>query len=74
MKLETRNWKLKTELGNISSKTLSLRLKDLETYGLVSKNRFKEIPPRVEYKLTQAGKELIECFEYLDKWAFKWIK
>ena len=59
------------EMKNISSRTLSKRLKELEKLELVSKKRFNEIPPRVEYSLTNKGKELIKCFKYLDIWARK---
>ena len=59
------------EMENISPRTLSKRLKELEKLELVSKKRFNEIPPRVEYSLTNKGKELIKCFKYLDVWARK---
>ena len=59
------------EMENISPRTLSKRLKELEKLELVSKKRFNEIPPRVEYSLTNKGKELINCFRYLDIWARK---
>ncbi len=58
-------------MKNISPRTLSKRLKELEKLELVSKKRFNEIPPRVEYSLTNKGKELIKCFEYLGMWAKK---
>ena len=54
------------EMENISPRTLSKRLKELEKLELISKKRFNEIPPRVEYSLTNRGKELIKCFKYLD--------
>ena len=59
------------EMKNISSRTLSKRLKELEKLELVSRKRFNEIPPRVEYSLTNRGKELIKCFKYLDIWGRK---
>jgi len=59
------------EMENISPRTLSKRLKELEKLELVSKKRFNEIPPRVEYSLTNKGKELINCFRYLDIWVRK---
>src|SRR3989338_3972382 len=54
------------ELSNINPRILSLRLKELEKAELLSRQRFNEIPPRVEYELTQKGKELLKCFRYLD--------
>ena len=61
---------LKGMLG-VSPRTLSKRLKELEEKGLVSRKRFDEIPPRVEYSLTGKGKALISCFKHLDGWAKK---
>ncbi len=58
-------------MENISPRTLSKRLKELGRLELVSKKRFNETPPRVEYSLTKKGKELIKCFKYLDIWAKK---
>ncbi len=59
------------DLKDISPRTLSKRLKELEDLGIISKKKFNEIPPRVEYSLTLKGKELIKCFKYLDDWAKK---
>ena len=59
------------EMENISPRTLSKRLKELEKLELVSKKRFNETPPRVEYSLTNKGKELIKCFKHLDIWVKK---
>lgn len=58
--------------NNISPRTLSKRLKELEESGIISKKIFPEIPPRVEYSLTEKGKELITCFNYLDSWIKKY--
>ncbi|MBS3092484.1 helix-turn-helix transcriptional regulator [Candidatus Pacearchaeota archaeon] len=58
----------------ISARTLSKRLKELEKAELITKKSFKETPPRVEYSLTNSGKELIKCFNYLNKWVIKWEK
>ena len=49
---------IKTELGEVSSSTLSLRLGELEVAGLVARQTFAEIPPRVEYSLTKEGQAL----------------
>lgn len=59
------------ELKPISSRTLSKRLKELEKAGLVKREKFDEIPPRVEYSLTLSGLEIIKCFKPLSKWAEK---
>ena len=59
------------ELKPISSRTLSKRLKELEKAGLAKREKFDEIPPRVEYSLTSSGLEIIKCFKPLSKWAEK---
>ena len=47
-------------MKGFSSKTLAIRLKELEKNGILSRKSYNEIPPRVEYKLTSKGQELIE--------------
>ncbi len=49
---------IKRKLVEVNPQTLSIRLDELEEAGLISKTRFKEIPPRVEYSLTPEGEEL----------------
>jgi DNA-binding HxlR family transcriptional regulator len=56
-------------LENISPKTLSVRLKELEKYGIVNRKVYPEIPPRVEYTLTEKGKNLESIFIELKKWG-----
>ena len=60
---------LMEELGCISPKTLSDTLKDLRKEGLIVRESFAEIPPRVEYSLTQDGVELRKSIMPLLKWA-----
>lgn len=60
---------LMQELGNVSPKTLSDTLKELQTEGLVQRESFAEIPPRVEYSLTADGTELRRAIVPLLKWA-----
>ncbi len=45
-------------MEGISPKTLSLRLKELEEKGIVERTVYPEVPPRVEYTLTEKGREL----------------
>jgi len=56
----------------ISSKTLARRLKELENDGILEREAYNEIPPRVEYKLTLKGQELIESIFTLVQWMIKW--
>ena len=57
------------ELVGISPKTLSDTLKSLDASGVVQRTPFKEIPPRVEYSLTEDGKRLRKSILPLLEWA-----
>lgn len=56
-------------LDGISPKTLSLRLRELEKFGLVKRIVYPEIPPKVEYELTEKGRSLETIFIELKKWG-----
>lgn len=59
-------------LKGISSKTLASRLKELEKGGILERRAYNEIPPRVEYRLTGKGQELVDSIMYLLQWMKKW--
>ncbi len=59
-------------LKGISSKTLATRLKELEKSGILERQAYNEIPPRVEYKLTKKGQELVKSLIDLLQWMKKW--
>lgn len=61
-------------LDGVSPKTLSLRLRELEKFGLVNRIVYPEIPPRVEYELTEKGKSLETIFIELKKWGLTIIE
>ena len=52
--------KFRNSMKGFSSKTLAIRLKELEKNGILHRQAFNEIPPRVEYRLTSKGQELTE--------------
>ena len=62
---------LKKKVNGITNMMLSQSLKEMENYGLVNRKQFLEIPPRVEYSLTDTGKDLIKALELLAKWGKK---
>ena len=62
---------LKRKVDGITNMMLSQCLKEMEIYGLVNRKQFMEIPPRVEYSLSEAGKDLIPALESLAKWGKK---
>ncbi len=61
-------------LKGFSSKTLARRLKELEKGGILERQAYNEIPPRVEYRLTSKGQELVESIITLLQWMRKWSK
>ncbi|MCV0409291.1 helix-turn-helix domain-containing protein [Nitrosopumilus sp.] len=69
-----RHKQFKESLKGISSKTLSTRLAELVSEGILKRETFAEIPPRVEYRLTKKGQELIESITDLLQWMQKWSK
>jgi DNA-binding HxlR family transcriptional regulator len=60
---------LRREIGNISPKVLTQTLRELESYGLIEREVFPVIPPRVEYQLTPLGDSLVEALDALRDWA-----
>ena len=60
---------LKTIIGGISQKMLTITLRQLEHDGFVQRVYFPEVPPRVEYSITPLGKSLVEALSQLVKWA-----
>ncbi len=60
---------MKKYIKTISYKTLSLMLKELEADGLVLRQEFSQVPPKVEYSLTERGKSLIPLLDALCEWG-----
>ncbi len=60
---------LKRHIPEITEKMLSLQLRELEKDGLVQRTVFPEVPPRVEYELTDEGKTLLPVLEAMAAWG-----
>src|SRR6516164_8759413 len=60
-------------MGNISPKTLLQRLKTLEEIGFVQRQAYPEIPPRVEYRLTEKGLALIDIMEAIKLFGERYL-
>lgn len=60
---------LRKLIPNITEKMLSLQLKSLERDGLVARKIYPEVPPRVEYYLTEFGKSLLPMLEEIARWG-----
>jgi DNA-binding HxlR family transcriptional regulator len=64
---------LERSLEGISPRTLSLRLRALEEEGIVARNTFPEVPPRVEYTLTEKGEALVPLIEDMRRYGARWL-
>jgi len=63
---------LLNSLKPISSKTLSSKLKDLVSYEIIERNVENTMPIRVEYRLTEKGKDLAGILRLMAEWSQKW--
>lgn len=63
---------LERSVGHINPRTLSQRLDDLEKHGIITKTSFAEVPPRVEYQLTQKGEDLVPVLKQMATWGNKY--
>jgi DNA-binding HxlR family transcriptional regulator len=64
---------LERSLEGISPRTLSLRLRALEEEGIVERRTFPEVPPRVEYALTEKGSALLPLIEDMRRYGKRWL-
>jgi DNA-binding HxlR family transcriptional regulator len=64
---------LERSLAGISPRTLSLRLRALEEEGIVERHTFGEVPPRVEYALTDKGLALLPIVEDMRSYGERWL-
>ncbi len=60
---------LKKSIGSVSQKVLTAQLRDMESHGLVNRKVFAEVPPRVEYSLTELGASLAPVIEAMHQWG-----
>ena len=58
---------LQRKISGISAKILNQRLRKLLKYNLITRRSFSQIPPRVEYKITPAGKKIIKVLSQLEE-------
>lgn len=59
-------------IPGLTDRVLSVRLKQLERAGIVTRRQFAEIPPRVEYTLTPRGRDLAPVLEAMTRWSRRW--
>lgn len=60
---------LKKSIGSVSQKVLTSQLRDMEEKGLISRKVYAEVPPRVEYSLTELGKSLSPILDAMREWG-----
>ena len=60
-------------IPGLSDRLLSERLKELEAEGIVSRSVFPEIPVRIEYHLTDKGRDLDAVMEAISDWSARWL-
>jgi DNA-binding HxlR family transcriptional regulator len=62
---------ISARIPDLSRKVLTEQLKELEEDGLLTRKQFNEIPPRVEYELTELGKSLAPILNEMEKWGME---
>ena len=65
---------IRKEMGNITDAVLAANLKELITDGIVTRRSYDEIPPRVEYSLTEKGESVVPVLIRIAEWAFPYFK
>jgi len=60
---------LKKSIGSVSQKVLTAQLRDMEANGLVHREVYAEVPPRVEYSLTEVGRSLKPILDAMSAWG-----
>ncbi len=64
---------LERSLSGISPRTLSLRLRSLEEEGIIERHTYAEVPPRVEYALTEKGRALLPIIALMREYGSEWL-
>ncbi len=68
--LETKRFgKLKKSIGNVSQKVLTAQLREMEGHDLIIRTVYPEVPPRVEYSLTELGLSLKHVLDSMQIWG-----
>ena len=60
---------LRRHIGDITESSLTKQLRELEADGFINRHDFKEVPPRVEYTLTELGKSFMSVLDVIKNWG-----
>lgn len=63
---------MKEQIPEMSDRMLTERMKELESAGIVVRHVYPETPVRIEYELTEKGKDLKTAFDAIGEWAQRW--
>ena len=64
---------IRKKIPGLSKKMLTKELREMEQEGLIERTVFPEVPPRVEYKLTEKGASLGKVADALEEWGLQWL-
>lgn len=65
---------LRRHIGEITESSLTKQLRELEADGFISRYDYKEVPPKVEYSLTDLGNSFIPVLEFMKQWGEAHLK
>ncbi len=65
---------IKKKIGKVSNVMLSQTLKELERDGIVIRHQYNEVPPHVDYTMTEKGKKVIPALTMLGEWAHEYMR
>ncbi|MNN33518.1 HTH-type transcriptional activator HxlR [compost metagenome] len=65
---------LQRKLDNLTHATLAKQLKQLESFGLIVRKEYPQVPPKVEYSLSDLGRKLIPSLESIFVWGEEYLK
>lgn len=65
---------LRRQIGDITESSLTKQLRELEADGFLNRKDFQEVPPHVEYTLTELGKSFLPVFEHMKQWGDENLK
>lgn len=65
---------LSRKMPSVTQANLTKELRTLEEYGIVHREVYREVPPKVEYSLTEIGRKLLPVLDALEEWALEYEK